>query len=626
MSRAGDGDYAVSKIAPELLKNADAVLRLEDIKFEILSTKEAIETNHYVITILNQNGDNWADLIEGYDKFTEITSVEGYLYDANGKQLKRMKFRDLQDLSGVGESSLIEDNRIKRYNFFYRVYPYTIEYEVITKFNQTMFFPGWYPQGNEKLSVELSRFKVICPADYEFRYKEFNYKNEPQLTPEKSTKTTTWEVKNMPAIIEEANAPDWQELTTSVLIAPTTFQLGDYKGNMNSWQDLGKFQYSLNLGRDNLPESVKQEIHKLVDGVSDIRKKIQVLYEYMQRNTRYISIQLGVGGWQPFDASYVAKKGYGDCKALSNYMHSILKEAGIRSDYTLIKAGENAKYMTTDFPSRQFNHAILSIPLEKDTMWLECTSQDLPAGYLSGFTADRYALVIDEKGGNLVRTPKYGLSDNIDIKKVRSVLNENASLTINVNTTYKGLEQDEVHGMINYLSKDKVKEYLQKQLDFPTYDVDRFDYKENKSIIPEVEENLNLYVSNYATITGKRLFIQPNIMSRSGTKLKTDEERKYDVVLRHEHRLIDSVEIDIPAGYEPESIPQPVRIESKFGKYYSVSKLSNNKIEYYRIMEQYSGRFPAKDYQELVKFYDDIYKADRNKVVLVKRDQQQKAF
>jgi len=116
------------------------------------------------------------------------------------------------------------------------------------------------------------------------------------------------------------------------------------------------------------------------------------------------------------------------------------------------------------------------------------------------------------------------------------------------------------------------------------------------------------------------------VMNRSGIKLKTDEERKYDIVLEHENRIIDSVEIKIPPGYTPESVPQDVKIENKFGKYSSSVKLSGDKIIYYRSYEHYSGRFPAKDYADLVKFYDAVYKADRNKVVLVKNEQQQKAF
>src|SRR5258706_1777710 len=117
----GDGDSAVSKISAALLKNANAVLRMEDVKFEIVSTKEAIEKQHYVITILNENGDEWAEFSEYYDKLREISSVEGYLYDAAGKQLKRMKYKDLQDMSGVDDNNLIDDNRIKRHNFYYKV-------------------------------------------------------------------------------------------------------------------------------------------------------------------------------------------------------------------------------------------------------------------------------------------------------------------------------------------------------------------------------------------------------------------------------------------------------------------------------------------------------------------------
>src|SRR5690242_8590338 len=340
----------------------------------------------------------------------------------------------------------------------------------------------------------------------------------------------------------------------------------------------------------------------------------------MQKNTRYISIQLGVGGWQPFDATEVAKKLYGDCKAFSNYMFSLLKEAGIRSDYTLIRAGDDQNYMTDDFPSNQFDHVILFVPLQKDTVWLECTSQTLPAGYLSAFTADRYALAVEDNGGKLVHTPKYGLKENLQVRTLKATLSDDASLVIDANTTYEGLQQDDVHDMINYLSKDKVKEYLQKKLDFPTYELDKFDYKEIRSVTPAVEEKLDLYVSNYASITGKRLFITPNVMDRSKIKLKADEERKYDIVLHDEYRYVDSVEIDIPKGYEIESSPQPVSIDSRFGKYSSTTKLVADKIVYYRLREQYSGTFPAKDYAELVKYYDSIYKADRNKMVLIKKD------
>ena len=618
---AGDGDYAVSKISPALVKNANAVVRLEDIRFEVVNTKEAIEWNHYVITVMNENGDKWGRFIDYYDKMREIVSVDGVLYDANGKELKKMKGKDLEDVSGVDESSLIDDNRVKRHSFFYKVYPYTIEYSEVIRHKNTLFFPYWVPQDDEKLAVEQSQISIICSSNYRFRYKAFNYKGEPAVSTDKDKIITTWSAKDMPAILEENNSPDWYEITTFVFFAPTDFEVDNYKGNMGSWQDFGKFVYSLKQGRDALPPAIKQTVHQLADGIDDVKKKIQVLYEYMQKNTRYISIQLGIGGWQPFDATYVANKGYGDCKALTNYMYSILKEAGIPSNYTVIRGGRNERNIISDFPSQQFNHVILCVPLPKDSMWLECTSQTLPAGYLSDFTCDRDALLVDENGGKLVHTPKYSLKENVQTRKVTATLDEDATLAVNVVSRYNAMQQDLLHQVINFLSKDKVKEYLHHQLDLGTYEVNNFEYKEEKSSLPSIKENLDITVSNYATITGKRLFIAPNIMSRSVRKLSADEERKYDVVLHNENRSVDSVEIEIPKGYEPESIPQPSNIESKFGKYSSSIKLEGNKMFYYRTMEQYSGRFPAKDYSLLVNFYDAIYKADRNRVVLVKKEE-----
>ncbi len=620
-ARAGDGDYAVAKISPALLKNAHAVLRLEELRLEIINSGKAVFKNHYVITILNENGDYWADFSEYYDKFRKIGSVEGILYNAEGKQLKRVKTKEIEDLGGVSGSSLIEDNRLKHHNFYHRVYPYTIEYTVELDYNGTLFFPGWIPQGADKLSVEQSSICVVAPAAYTFRYKAFNYNKEPVKTMEKDNRIASlWSVKDMAAITRETYSPPWHELTTKVIFGPSDFEMDDYKGNMANWSDFGKFYYALNQGRDVLPDAIKQKIHQLISGVSDDKKKIVILYEYLQKNTRYISIQLGIGGWQPFDAKFVATKAYGDCKALTNYMYSILKEAGIRSCYALIRAGANDGYITADFPSSQFNHVILCIPSAKDTTWLECTSQTLPVGYLSDFTCDRYALLIEQSGGQLVRTPVYGLKDNQQQRRIKATLNPDGTLSMNVLTRYSGLQQDDIHGLINSLSKDKIKEYLHEQLDFATYDIRSFNYKEEKSALPSIEESLDMTVSNYATITGKRLFIVPNIMTRTNRKLAADEERKNDIVFTMDYQDLDSVEILVPEGYTAESVPQDIAINTKFGKYKAWVKLSGNKLSYYRSIERYAGRFPAKEYADLVKFFESVYKADRNKVVLVKQE------
>ena len=620
---ATGGEYAVTNIPDALKKNANVVKRMEEERFTLKSPGEAVYYCKYALTILNENGDKHASFQQYYDKFVEIKNIEGALYDATGNKVRDLKSKDIQDFSGSG-GSLIEDNRIKYHNFYYKGYPYTVEYVLELKYNGTMFYPSWTPVADEYFAVQQSKFIFECPLNYEFRYKAFHY-NDQAIEQTTDKKRMSWEIKDVPAIIRESYSPSLRRLTTNIMFGPTEFEMQAYKGNMKSWQDLGKFLYTLKQGRDELPPNIKQKVHEIADAVTDPREKIRLLYEYMQKNTRYVSIQLGIGGWQPYDAKYVATKGYGDCKALSNYMYSILKEAGIKSYYTLIGAGRTKPNLETAFPSSQFNHAILcAVTNNNDSVWLECTSQTLPSGYLSDFTDDRYALLIDETGGNLVHTPKYGLKENLQQRTINAKLDAEGLLMAEIKTNYTGIQQDNLHMRIKNLSKDKVKEFLDEELEFATYTVNNFSYKENKKLIPEIEETLFVTVDHYATISGKRLFIEPNIMTKSNRKLKPAGERKYDIELDLEYFDTDKIEIDIPAGYKPESIPQDATIESKFGKYVSTVKVDQNKIVYTRSMQQFSGLFPKTDYPEMVKFYDAIYKADRNKLVFIKTSEEVK--
>lgn len=611
--------YSVSAIPDSLLKGANAVKRFEDIQLEIKSKTSAVLRYKYAFTILNENGDEHAQFVEWYDKMREVSDIEGSLYDASGKLVKKLKPKDVQDLSGVSEISIMEDNRNKAHNFYYKVYPYTVEYSVTIRQNHTFYLPGWITQEDEHIAVEKTSYTLVCPSDYEIRYKALNYQGEPNIRSEKGQKIYNWQLVNKRAIEKESFSPRWHELTTMVSIAPTAFEMQGYSGNMSSWKEFGKFLFELKKGRDVLPTPIKQKVQQLVGGVTDDKQKVKLLYEYMQQNTRYISIQLGIGGWQPFDAAYVATKGYGDCKALSNYMYSLLKEANIPSKYALIKAGPRDYYLAEDFPSNQFNHAVLCVPLKNDTIWLECTSQIDPAGYMGDFTGNRKALLIDEDGGTLVSTPRYKLNDNRQVRSITGKIDANGNLHSKITTTYVDIQQDYVFKVINSLPKDKIKEKLQKDLDLATYHVKDFTYTENKIEHPEIEELLDIEVNNYATLTGKRLFITPNVLNRSNTKLSTEKERTTAIHIDLEYKDIDSVTLEIPEGYEPESIPQPLALKTKFGAYNSTIKLEKNKLTYIRIREQYSGRFPAKDFEDLAAFYSQIYKADRNRVVLVKK-------
>lgn len=125
-----DPNYSIAFIPQNLIKNANVVKRMEDVRFEIISTGETIYYQKYALTILNEAGSKYAQFTQDYDKLTQVRSIEGTLYDATGKQIKKLKNKYIQEVSGVNDNNLFEDNRVKAHNFYYGGYPYTVEFEV----------------------------------------------------------------------------------------------------------------------------------------------------------------------------------------------------------------------------------------------------------------------------------------------------------------------------------------------------------------------------------------------------------------------------------------------------------------------------------------------------------------
>jgi len=612
--------YPYLLIPDSLKKNAGVVKRYDEMRVEIISPDKAKLYTHYASTILNEAGDDYADYVSSYDKFNSINYISATLYDAYGKEVKHLKTKDLKDESGYDGISLMDDSRIKKADFYHRDYPYTVEYEEEDDMNGIFSLGYWLPQSNQYIAVEYSKLTVIAPANYQFHYRQLNYPGEPVITQASGKKIYTWEIKNVPAKLKEPFAPSWDELVTSVSLAPSDFKIGGYSGNMDSWKNFGLFINSLMQGRNNLPDALKQKIHELTDNVQQPEEKVNILYHFLQQNTRYISVQLGIGGWQPFDANYVYNNKYGDCKALSNYMVTILREAGVKAYYVLISAKPYAHLLNADFPSTQFNHATVCVPLQKDTMWLECTEQNMPTGYISNFTGNRQAVLIDENGGHVVNTTHYTPADNLASKSIDAVVDETGKLSAEVHGLYKCFEQDDIFDMLHYKTKKDQLDELKKKFDLPTYDIVSYNYKEQPAARPVIEETLQLTADNYATVSGKRLFITPNILTKSGGKLAPDSSRKYDMNMRYGFTHTDSIHIKIPQGYTLEAKPKDVDIDNGFGTYHIRFAATNDEVTCYRYFKSNEGRFPVSSYGSLVQFYNDIYKADRGKFVFVKKD------
>ncbi len=619
--------YAVADIPATLREGANAVLRADDEVVTVKSAGRLVHTVHRVITVLTAAGDDYGRLGEYYSDLVALSYLRGAVYDADGRLLHQLRPSEIHD-QGVSGNDLMSDLRVRYADLRQPQTPYTVEFDYENVSDNALFYPQWQPQAEEGLAVQSATLRVTTPAALPLRYQERQLPAGTAVarTSPNGQETYAWQLANLPAVDEEEAAPPLADRTPAVALAPGPFEVQGHRGAATSWQSLGQWSYELNAGRDALPPALAAKVAALVSGVADPRLRARRVYELLQGSTRYISVQLGLGGWQTFPASAVAGSGYGDCKALSNYAVALLGAAGVPAYAALVRAGADEPDVRADFPSTQFNHVVVCVPPAKggpaDTLWLECTSQTNAFGYMGGFTGNRHALLLTPAGGKLVATPRYGPAENRQVRRLDLFLDATGSATATARTLRTGQEQDLYAGLLHELGPVEQKKYVTDHLRLPTFTLTRLSLVAAPAgPMPGVVEHLALALPGFAPPSGKRVFINPNLLSRLPALPAQVGERQSDLWLDHASLHADTVRLHLPAGFHPETLPAPVQLSTAYGTYASqYAALPDGTIQYVRRLELKRGHLPKTAYAGYFDFRRKISAADKMQVVLLKTE------
>lgn len=358
-----DNLYSSLTIPKNLLKNANAVVRLNDVHVSLKSSSEMYISEKRIITVLNKQGNRNIGASVYYDNNIDIKELKVLVFDAFGKEIKKIKKKDFKDVSAVSGGTLYSDSRVKYLEYTPIKYPYTIEFYYETTSSNTAFIPSFIPLDTYYVSAETSTYTINYPESITIRKKEYSFKNI-DIENKESENTIFYKIKNLTAFKPEAYSPSFRSIIPKVMFAANEFNYEGVHAKVEDWLSMGKWFYNQLLrGRSNIPEETKQEVLKLVEGVNNPIEKAKKVYQYVQDNTRYISVQVGIGGMQPIAAKEVDLVKYGDCKGLTNYTKALLDVVGVKSNYTRLYASpSNQISVDKDFVSfgGQTNHSALS--------------------------------------------------------------------------------------------------------------------------------------------------------------------------------------------------------------------------------------------------------------------------
>ncbi|WP_108808333.1 DUF3857 domain-containing protein [Aquimarina spinulae] len=599
-----------------LTKNANAIVRSEEVTIEIKSINSVVVKTKRIVTVLNKYGDGYADCCEYYDPNRKIKKLEAIVYDSFGKEVKKYKKKDFKDRSVSDNSSLVRDDRIKYFEYTPLNYPYTLAFESEVENSTTAFIKYWKPILAYRLSVEKSIYKILNPSKISIRYRETNL-DEYSVETNKSNLGTTYKVFNIPAKLPEVCSLPLNDMIPMIKVALNEFSLKGVKGFAKDWKSMGKWQYeNLVSGRDKLSETTIEKVTELVSDATTTKEKAKRIYNYVQNKTRYIGIQLGIGGWMPMLAEDVDRLGYGDCKALTNYTKALLKSQGISSNYCVVWRDSDKINIDSEFTSMEGNHVILNIPDGDKDIWLECTSQTLPFDFNDSTTDDRNVLVVKPEGGTIKRTKKYEPEENILHTTATVNLEVDRSMSATVKRVSQGLEYDWNYNIQFETSKDQKLYYKEFWGYINNLEIGKINLNDNKDDI-KFTEDIEISCVSYAKKVGSRLLISPNLFSRDQINLPKYDTRKTPLVISRGYVNTDEYIINLPDGYMAGNLPEKKSIETVFGSYsYELEKIDDKQLKFRRFLKIVDGTFPKEKYEEYRNFRSEIKKIDKSRIAL----------
>jgi len=595
----------------------NATILKDQTVFTIKSKEEAVVKYDYAAIIHNKYATKAKQITIYYDDFVDVKNAEVSIHSMDGKRINRIKLKDFED-HGIGLSSTASDGRIKFYEPTFSSYPFIIKVSYELHKSGSLHYPVWRPQEEENLEVKSASFIVEDYSGNGFQFKSYQLK-EPKIKTIDGAKIYKWKIEDLQPFEFEAYNYSWEDYAPVLYTSPKNFEMDGIEGDMSTWKSFGQWIAKLNAEKKDISSLDFTDLDKRIESASSEEEKIRLVYEYLQTNTRYVSIQLGIGGWQPFAASFVHEKKYGDCKALSNYTQVLLERYGINSYYTLIKSGNYPTEIKEDFPNAHFNHAIVTVPIENDTIFLECTSQTNPFGYMGKFTSDRNALMITPEGGKLIGTKKYLAKENLQNTTIDIDLTKEKNSTVTFERDYTGLEIENHHFDRLYHKESKdIDKWIRENHDWGGQKIQLIELKElTQQQVPEAGYTVEFTSNSEYVEMGNRKFISADRYVDSFLWSLPNRKRNTSIKIKYGYTQNDTIRYHLDKYHLLEKDLTKMNFTSVYGDYYRELQNDGDEILYIRKFKLSDGEYSGEECQGFKDFVQKVKTADKERFVLL---------
>jgi hypothetical protein len=603
-----------------------ALILLSQTDYTVTGPGQYIEHSRRIARILRPEGRAWGDLVVDLRQGEKLNSIHAWTVDRSGRDYE-LKQKDFT------EKSLSSDELYSDIRFLNAQAPaaelgslVAFEFEVrrhayVNEINR--FFQEVNP-------VRELRITLTLPQGWEFHdsWPEGYRMTARQL----AANRWEWTAHELEGIREEPAMPDKSVLLGRLSIA--YFAPGERTATSGSWSALGQWYDRLTAGRRDPTPEIVREVEQRASPAADFASRLEALTRFVQTQIRYVGIEIGIGGYQPHLAREVFYHRYGDCKDKATLLSSMLKVAGIDSDYVLIDTDRG--FVNPAVPSVWFDHVIVAIEIPAGTpaeryaavvasqsgkryIIFDPTDEYTPVGSLRPDLQNSDALLIRADGGELIRTPLLSPERNRITRTGHFVLMPDGRLSGEVTEDRSGdlatRERRNLHYADERRRTDQFERWLGRSLQ--GFSLEAMEIQKAEEIDEELSIRYKFTAPQYAQMRGSLLLIRPRVLDQKGSYVE-HKLRHYPLQLDSTADEIDVFEIELPREYQVDDLPDSVKIDVGFAGYESRIRIEGSKLRYWREYVVRDVTIPSEKYQEWTRL-QEVIGSDEAAAVVLKR-------
>jgi len=627
------------KVLPQLPPETEAVYLLNEQSLTLKPDGLMTRSGRQAIKILRPDGIDKSRLLVRANTFnTKIRKMKGWVINSDGSK------RGL-DLKDAISTSLAPDTLYWDVKIMALILPEVTRNSLIgfewEEEIQPISLEDNFPFQTQ-FPVLDARYLLKCSLDSEPLLIWINFKPvEPVKTLSNGEKSISLELKNIPAIKNEPLMPDREAIAGRLLVRLKPNRQPKWGEAFSSWKDIGLWYEKLSRERRHPDKTITDKALELTAGITDARHKLERLAEFVQKEVRYVSIQIGIGGYQPHPAASILANRYGDCKDKATLLAALLESAGFDSFYIIINVYRQV--VTPDSPVSLFcfNHAILAIKLADSSLYegseavindpdlgplliFDPTTTHTPFGQLPFYLRGNTGLLVAGEASKLIKLPDSKVDNHHLLRQGKFSLQADGTLVGKVTETLSGFHSEELRRRLSDADENRRRKDLESFLarTLTSCYLEDYEYKNMDNLAKDLQLCYAFKANSYLKRAGNLLSFRPTIIAlvEADELFQQKETRRYPLLFPSIFSGQDEFEIELPEGYLVDNLPVPVKINTDFADYACQFELAGNILRLKRQLSLKKDYLPAERFEEVASFFQTIYAEERRSLILKQKN------